>query len=161
MTPMRYAQVRLEAFARSRRCDVPEPASERNRLPRQPCLGPTSVDPAHVPRYSFVDVTAGTVPASKFTGQAVLIGVTHPVDDVFVTSISSVPMPRVEFHANALRTSSPAFHSGQQAELADVAVIIPALIAIPTAMAPAPTCRSALLVENNGISASQCATMAI
>ena len=61
--------------------------------------------PGTFPQYSFADVMAGKVPASAFTGKAVLIGVTDPVvKDVFVTSISSVPMPGVEVHANALWT---------------------------------------------------------
>lgn len=60
--------------------------------------------PGTFPHYSFDDVMAGRVPPDTFTGKAVLIGMTDPVSDVFVTSVSSVPMAGVEVHANALWT---------------------------------------------------------
>jgi CHASE2 domain-containing sensor protein len=60
--------------------------------------------PGTFPHYSFEDVMAGRIPPDAFTGKAVLIGMTDPVGDVFVTSISSIPMPGVEVHANALWT---------------------------------------------------------
>lgn len=61
--------------------------------------------PGTFEHYSFADVMAGAVPATVFTGKAVLIGVTDPVgEDLFITSISSVPMTGVEVHANALWT---------------------------------------------------------
>lgn len=88
--------------------------------------------PGTFPRYSFADVMAGTVPTSAFTGKAVLIGVTDPVgEDLFVTSISSIPMPGVEVHANALWTVLAGLPLKSAGAPADVALIL-ALIAIPT-----------------------------
>jgi CHASE2 domain-containing sensor protein len=90
--------------------------------------------PGTFPRYSFSDVLAGTVPASAFTGKAVLIGVTDPVgEDLFVTSISSVPMPGVEVNANALWTILAGFPLKSAGAPADVALIL-ALVAIPAAI---------------------------
>jgi CHASE2 domain-containing sensor protein len=89
--------------------------------------------PGTFTHYSFSDVMAGTVPASAFTGKAVLIGVTDPVEDVFVTSISSVPMSGVEVHANALWTVLAGLPLKSAGAPADVAVIL-ALIAIPAAI---------------------------
>jgi CHASE2 domain-containing sensor protein len=87
--------------------------------------------PGTFPHYSFADVMAGAVPASAFTGKAVLIGVTDPVgEDLFVTSISSFPMPGVEVHANALWTVLAGLPLKSAGTLADVALIL-ALIAIP------------------------------
>jgi CHASE2 domain-containing sensor protein len=90
--------------------------------------------PGTFKHYSFADVMAGKVPASAFTGKAVLIGVTDPVgEDLFVTSISSVPMPGVEVHANALWTILAGLPLKSAGALADVVLII-ALIAIPAAV---------------------------
>jgi hypothetical protein len=90
--------------------------------------------PGTFPHYSFADVMAGTIPASAFTGKAVLIGVTDPVgEDLFVTSISSVPMPGVEVHANALWTVLARFPLKSAGAPADIALIL-ALIAIPAAI---------------------------
>ena len=90
--------------------------------------------PGTFPHFSFADVMAGKVPASAFTGKAVLIGVTDPVgEDLFVTSISSVPMPGVEVHAKALWTVLAGLPLKSAGALADVAVIL-ALIAIPAAI---------------------------
>ena len=86
--------------------------------------------PGTFPRYSFADVLAGTVPASAFAGKAVLIGVTDPVNDVHTTSISSVPMPAVEIHANALWTVLAGVPLKSAGAPLDVALIL-ALIAIP------------------------------
>jgi CHASE2 domain-containing sensor protein len=90
--------------------------------------------PGTFPHYSFADVMAGKVPSSAFSGKAVLIGVTDPVgEDLFVTSISSVPMPGVEVHANALWTVLAGLPLKSAGALADVALIL-ALIAIPAAI---------------------------
>jgi CHASE2 domain-containing sensor protein len=54
---------------------------------------------------SFYDVLKGRVPAATFAGKAVLVGATDPsAKDIFVTSASDLPMPGVEFQANALST---------------------------------------------------------
>jgi CHASE2 domain-containing sensor protein len=90
--------------------------------------------PGTFPHYSFADVMAGTVPASAFTGKAVFIGVTDPVgEDLFVTSMSSVPMPGVEINANALWTVLAGLPLKSAGALADIALIL-VLIAIPAAL---------------------------
>ena len=90
--------------------------------------------PGTFARYSFSDVMAGAVPASVFTGKAVLIGVTDPVgEDMFVTSISPVPMPGVEVHANALWTILAGFPLKSAGAPADIALIL-TLIAVPAAI---------------------------
>lgn len=86
--------------------------------------------PGTFPHYSFVDVMAGTVPAIAFAGKAVLIGTTDPVNDVFVTSISSAPMPGVEVQANALSTMLAGVPLNSAGTLVDVALIL-IVIAIP------------------------------
>jgi hypothetical protein len=89
--------------------------------------------PGTFPRYSFADVLADKVPASSFAGKAVLIGFTDPVNDVFVTSISSVPMPAVEINANALWTVLAGLPLKSVGAPLDVALIF-ALIGIPVAI---------------------------
>jgi CHASE2 domain-containing sensor protein len=84
--------------------------------------------------YSFADVMTGKIPASTLAGKAVLIGVTDPAaasqdEDLFVTSISSNPMPGVEVHANALWTILAGFPLKSAGTLTDIALIL-ALIAI-------------------------------
>lgn len=86
------------------------------------------------PHYSFVDVLADKVPPSAFTGKVVLIGVTDPVDDIFVTSASRVPMPGVEVHANAVWTALAGVPLKPAGPAVDVALII-AMIGIPAAIA--------------------------
>jgi CHASE2 domain-containing sensor protein len=86
--------------------------------------------PGTFPHYSFVDVMAGTVPATAFAGKAVLIGTTDPVNDVFVTAISSVPMPGVEVQANALWTLLAGIPLKTTDTLVDIALIL-LVIAIP------------------------------
>jgi CHASE2 domain-containing sensor protein len=54
--------------------------------------------------YSLSDVLQRQIPASAFTGKIVLVGVTDPVEDVFLTAASSNPMPGVELQANAAET---------------------------------------------------------
>ena len=84
--------------------------------------------------YSFADVMAGKIPASAFTGKAVLIGVTDPVgEDLFVTSISSVPTPGVEVHADALWTVLAGLPLKSAGAPIDVALIL-ALISISAAI---------------------------
>ena len=86
--------------------------------------------PGTFPHYSFVDVMAGAVPASAFAGKAVLIGMTDPVgQDLFVTSASSIPMPGVEVHANALWTALAGVPLKSAGTPANVALIL-AVIAI-------------------------------
>lgn len=91
--------------------------------------------PGTFPHYSFADVMAGKVPATAFTGKTVLIGVTDPAaaaqdEDLFVTSVSSNPMPGVEVHANALWTILAGFPLKSAGAPADIALIL-ALITIP------------------------------
>ena len=89
--------------------------------------------PGTFPRYSFVDVLAGKVSASSFAGKVVLIGVTDPVNDVFVTSISSVPMPAVEVNANALWTvlaGLPLKSVGTPVDVALILAVIGIVVAI-------------------------------
>lgn len=86
--------------------------------------------PGTFPQYSFQDVISGHVPSGAFTGKAVLIGMTDPVNDVFVTSISSVPMPGVEVHANALWTALAGVPLRSAGTAIDIALIL-ALIALP------------------------------
>lgn len=87
--------------------------------------------PGTFPHYSFADVMTGKIPPTAFTGKAVLIGVTDPVGcDVFVTSVSSIPMPGVEVHANALWTIQAGFPLKPARALVNIAMIL-ALIAIP------------------------------
>jgi CHASE2 domain-containing sensor protein len=90
--------------------------------------------PGTFPHYSFSDVMAGRIPASAFTGKVVLIGKTDPIgEDLFVTSISSVPMPGVEVHANALWTVLAEIPLKPTGAPADIALIL-ALIAVPSAI---------------------------
>lgn len=86
--------------------------------------------PGTFPHYSFQDVLAGRVSSDAFTGKAVLIGTTDPVNDVFVTSISSIPMPGVEVHANALWTILAGVPLRSAGTAIDIALIL-ALIALP------------------------------
>ena len=77
---------------------------------------------------------AGLIPASEFTGKTVLIGQTDPIgDDLFVTSISSVPMSGVEVHANALWTVLAGIPLKSAGVAVDIALIL-ALVAIPAAI---------------------------
>jgi CHASE2 domain-containing sensor protein len=86
--------------------------------------------PGTFPHYSFADVMAGKIPGTAFTGKMVLIGVTDPTgEDLFVTSISSIPMPGVEVHANALWTVLSGFALKSVGAPADIALIL-ALITI-------------------------------
>ena len=74
---------------------------------------------------------AGRVPVSEFADKAVLIGKTDPIGgDVFVTSISSDPMPGVEVHANALWTVLAGIPLKSVPAPANIALIL-ALIATP------------------------------
>ena len=88
--------------------------------------------PGTFPHYSFQDVMAGRVPSDAFTGKAVLVGMTDPVNDVFVTSISSIPMPGVEVHANALWTILAGIPLRPAGMAIDIALIL-ALIVLPAA----------------------------
>lgn len=87
--------------------------------------------PGTFPHYSFIDVMAGTIPATAFAGKTVLIGTTDPVNDVFVTPISSKPMAGVEVQANALWTLLAGVPLKSAATLVDIALIL-LVIAIPT-----------------------------
>ncbi len=86
--------------------------------------------PHSFPQYSFIDVMSGTVPPTAFTGKTVLIGTTDPVNDVFVTAISSRPVPGVEVQANALWTLLAGVPLKSAAAAVDLALIL-VVIAIP------------------------------
>lgn len=99
--------------------------------------------PGTFPQYSFSDVMAGRVPASAFTGKAVLIGKTDPIgEDIWVTAISSVPMSGVEAHANALWTVLAGLPLNSASAPTDIALVL-ALIVIPATIA---TRKSGLLI---------------
>jgi CHASE2 domain-containing sensor protein len=131
---MLYAPVRLETLAvRAAEIVRSHPVNAAD-FPENHAWIDFRGPPGAFPHYSFADVMAGRVPASAFTGKAVLIGVTDPVgDDLFVTSISSVPMPGVEVHANALWTVLAGLPLKSAGGPVDVALIL-ALITIPAAI---------------------------
>ena len=131
---MLYAPVKLETIAvRAAEIVRNQPVSAAD-FPRNHAWIDFRGPPGTFPHYSFADVMAGKVPASAFTGKAVLVGVTDPVgEDLFVTSISSVPMPGVEVHANALWTVLAGLPLKSAGGPVDVVLIL-ALIAIPAAI---------------------------
>ncbi len=131
---MLYAPVKLETIAvRAAEIVRNQPVSAAD-FPRNHAWIDFRGPPGTFPHYSFADVMAGKVPASAFTGKAVLVGVTDPVgEDLFVTSISSVPMPGVEVHANALWTVLAGMPLKSAGGPVDVVLIL-ALIAIPAAI---------------------------
>jgi CHASE2 domain-containing sensor protein len=131
---MLYAPVRLETLAvRAAEMFRHQPVNPAD-FPDNHAWIDFRGPPGTFPHYSFADVMAGTIPASAFTGKAVLIGVTDPVgEDLFVTSISSVPMPGVEVHANALWTVLTGLPLKSAGAPVDIALIL-ALIAIPAAI---------------------------
>jgi CHASE2 domain-containing sensor protein len=127
---MLYAPVRLETFAvRGAEMFRGQPVNVTS-FPGNHAWIDFRGPPGTFPHYSFADVMAGAVPTNAFTGKAVLIGVTDPVDDVFVTPISSVPMPGVEVHANAMWTVLAGLPLKSAGGLIDIALIV-AMIAIP------------------------------
>jgi CHASE2 domain-containing sensor protein len=89
--------------------------------------------PGTFPHYSFTDVMAGTIPATAFAGKTVLIGTTDPVNDTFLTSISSLPVPGVEVQANALWTLLAGVPLKSVAAGVDIVLIL-LMIAIPAAI---------------------------
>jgi CHASE2 domain-containing sensor protein len=131
---MLYAPVKLETIAvRAAEIVRNQPVSAAN-FPSNHAWIDFRGPPGTFPHYSFADVMAGKVPASAFTGKAVLVGVTDPVgEDLFVTAISSVPMPGVEVHANALWTVLAGLPLKSAGGPVDVALIL-ALITIPAAI---------------------------
>jgi CHASE2 domain-containing sensor protein len=131
---MMYVQVHLKTFAvRGAEMVRDQPVNSAD-FPDNHAWIDFRGPPGTFPQYSFADVLAGKIPASAFTGKAVLIGVTDPaVKDVYVTSISSVPIPGVEVHANALWTVLAGFPLKSAGTPADIALIL-ALIAIPAAL---------------------------
>lgn len=131
---MLYAPVRLETFAvRAAEIFRNQPVNEADFHDNHAWIDFRG-RPGTFPHYSFSDVMAGKVPANAFTGKAVFIGFTDPVgDDLFVTSISPVPMPGVEVHANALWTVLAGVPLRPVGAPANVAIIL-ALIAIPAAV---------------------------
>jgi len=135
---MLYAPVGLETFAvRAAEMFRNQPVSPAD-FPGNHAWIDFRGPPGTFPHYSFAAVMAGTIPASAFSGKAVLIGVTDPAlsaiyEDLFVTSKSSVPMPGVEVHANALWTVLAGLPLKSAGAPADVALIL-ALIAIPAAI---------------------------
>ena len=130
---MLYAPVSLKTFAVRAAEMVRQQSVNAADFPANHAWIDFRGSPGTFPRYSFADVLAGKVPASSFAGKAVLIGVTDPVDDVFVTSISSVPMPAVEINANALWTVLAGLPLKSVGTPLDVAIIL-ALIGIPAAI---------------------------
>lgn len=87
--------------------------------------------PGTFPTQSMADVLAGRVPVSYFSHKIVLVGVTAPVEkDVFLTSVSSLPMSGVEIHANALETLLDGFPL-QSASGAINILLILALCTVP------------------------------
>jgi CHASE2 domain-containing sensor protein len=131
---MLYAPVRLETLAvRAAEMLRNQPVNETDFAGNHAWIdfrGP----PETFPHYSFSDMRAGKIPASAFTGKTVLIGATDPAfKDVVVTAISSVPMPGVEVHANALWTVLAGIPLKSAGAPADIALIL-ALIAIPAAI---------------------------
>ena len=131
---MQYAQVRLKTVAvRAAEMLSNQPVNE-TEFPGNHAWIDFRGPPGTFPHYSFSDVMAGRVPASAFTGKAVLIGKTDPIGgDVYVTSISSNPMSGVEVHANALWTVLAGIPLKSADAPADIALIL-ALIAIPAAI---------------------------
>ena len=83
--------------------------------------------------YSLSDVLLGRVPDSAFAGKLVLIGVTDPVDDTFVTAASSNPMSGLELQANATQTILDGFPL-RTIPWPLTALIVVVLIAIPLAI---------------------------
>lgn len=131
---MLYAQVRLETFAVRAAEMVRNQPVNPTEFPGNHAWIDFRGPPGTFQHYSFADVLAGTVPTSAFTGEAVLIGVTDPVgEDLFVTSISSVPMSAVEVHANALWTVLAGLPLKSAGVSVDIVLIL-ALIAIPAAI---------------------------
>jgi CHASE2 domain-containing sensor protein len=130
---MLYAPVHLETLAvRAAEMFRNQPVNATD-FPRNHAWIDFRGPPGTFPRYSFADVLAGTVPASAFTGKAVFIGVTDPVDNMFMTSISPIPMPGVEVQANALWTVLAGLPLKSLGIPVDVALIL-ALIVIPAAI---------------------------
>lgn len=131
---MLYAPVKLETIAVRAAEIVRNHSVSAADFPRNHAWIDFRGPPGTFPHYSFADVMAGKVPASAFTGKAVLVGVTDPVgEDLFVTSISSVPMPGVEVHANALWTVLAGMPLKSASGPVDVVLIL-ALITIPAAI---------------------------
>jgi CHASE2 domain-containing sensor protein len=128
---MMYVQVHLKTFAvRAAEMVRSQPVSPAD-FPDNHAWIDFRGPPDTFPHYSFADVMAGKVPASTFTGKAVLIGATDPVaKDVYVTSISSVPISGVEVQANALWTVLAGFPLKSAGTPIDIGLIL-ALIAIP------------------------------
>jgi CHASE2 domain-containing sensor protein len=128
---MMYVQVHLETFAvRAAEMVRNQPVSPAD-FPDNHAWIDFRGPPGTFPQYSFADVLAGKIPASTFTGKAVLIGATDPVaKDLFVTSMSSVPLSGVEVHANALWTVLAGFPLKSAGAPINIALIL-ALIAIP------------------------------
>lgn len=140
---MLYVPVQLETLAvRAAEMLRDQPVNESD-FPRNHAWIDFRGAPGTFPQHSFSDVMAGRTPPSAFTGKTVLIGKTDPIgEDVHVTAISSVPMPGVEIHANALWTVLAGIPLKSAGAPADIALIL-ALIAIPAAIG---TRKSGLLI---------------
>ena len=128
---MMYVQVHLKTFAvRGAEMVRDQPINSAD-FPGNHAWIDFRGPPGTFPHYSFADVLAGKIPASTFTGKAVLIGYTDPVArDLFVTSISSIPVPGVEVHSNALWNVLAGFPLKSAGVPINIALIL-ALIAIP------------------------------
>jgi len=131
---MMYAQVHLETLAvRAAEMLLNHPVNEAD-FPDNHAWIDFRGPPGTFPQYSFSDVMAGRTPPGAFAGKTVLIGKTDPIgEDLHVTAISSVPMPGVEIHANALWTVLAGMPLKSAGALADIALIL-ALTAIPAAI---------------------------
>lgn len=130
---MLYAPVGLKTFAVRAAEMVRNQSPNAQDFPNNHAWIDFRGPPGTFPRYSFADVLAGKVPASSFAGKVVLIGVTDPVEDMFATSISSVPMPAVEINANALWTVLAGLPLKSVGAAVDVMLIL-ALIGVPAAI---------------------------
>lgn len=127
---MIYAPVTLKSFAvRAAEMVTGTPVAERN-FDRNHAWIDFRGPPGTFRRVPLIDVLEGRVPASTFVEKVVLVGVTDPVSDVYVTAVSGTPMPGVEVHANALSTILRGFPVNT-ASTAVNALLVAALAAFP------------------------------
>ena len=128
---MLYAPVALTTFAvRAAELLQDHPVDPR-KFPGNSAFVDFRGPPGTFTNDSMIDVLDHRVPAGLLTGRIVLVGVTDPVaKDVFQTAISSVPMPGVEFDANAITTILEGFPLNPAGSGLEIALII-ALAALP------------------------------
>jgi CHASE2 domain-containing sensor protein len=122
---MIYAPVQMKSFAIRAAEMIRNQSVNPTDLPGNHAWIDFRGPPGTFPHYPFADVMAGKIPPTAFTGKTVLIGVTDPVGcDVFVTSMSSIPMAGVEVHANALWTTLAGFPLKPVSAQLDIALIL-------------------------------------